>query len=559
MTEYEDDPIEEEELEDGELPAGEPDTAGEKIARSAPWWLISIGFHTLIILIMLFIVAFLPIDLIPEAFIMNTIGKPNFELQSNIVNPESSASKISENEKEIEKTEKTETKEDKPTEFEKKEVSKIEDMKFTPTNSKSSFKETVKSGGAKSLGLLNNRMGPMKSNSLKHGGGNTTTEKTVSSALNWLARHQNPDGSWSIEGCTKNCGKHGKTGNCDPAGGDSEYDVGATGLALLCFLGEGYYPGGRYDPSKDPFNREKINYDEVCKIGLKFLMKCEEPMGGKSDHFMYNHVLAALALVEGYDLTKNSRIRDYAQKAVDFTLKAQNVEGEGLGETGGSKLAWRYTVRPGDNDSSITGWCAMLLKSADNAGLSFSKSAFEGIKKWFESVTDEETGIVGYDRKWNSRYPLGAVIRGLNGKDKFEIQPAVTAIAIMSKLFINKGDKDDKMKKAVQKIMKEHLPRWKDNDGRVAGDFYYWYNASYALFQFFPTSGDEWRTWNEAIQKVLIKEGKQHGDDKLCNFGSYEPEDRWACKGGRVASTALACLTLQVYYRYAQLKEKWER
>ena len=35
--------------------------------------------------------------------------------------------------------------------------------------------------------------------------------------------------------------------------------------------------------------------------------------------------------------------------------------------------------------------------------------------------------------------------------------------------------------------------------------------------------------------------------------GSWEPIDRWGGEGGRVYATAINALTLEVYYRYANV------
>ncbi|OHB76885.1 MAG: hypothetical protein A2Z34_10115 [Planctomycetes bacterium RBG_16_59_8] len=51
------------------------------------------------------------------------------------------------------------------------------------------------------------------------------------------------------------------------------------------------------------------------------------------------------------------------------------------------------------------------------------------------------------------------------------------------------------------------------------------------------------------MKDALIKnQNKRTDGDK---WGSWEPLDRWSPKGGRVYATAINCLTLEVYYRYA--------
>ncbi len=43
---------------------------------------------------------------------------------------------------------------------------------------------------------------------------------------------------------------------------------------------------------------------------------------------------------------------------------------------------------------------------------------------------------------------------------------------------------------------------------------------------------------------------------KGCRRGSWDPTGRWSPQGGRVYSTALAVLTLEVYYRYKSERAK---
>ena len=47
---------------------------------------------------------------------------------------------------------------------------------------------------------------------------------------------------------------------------------------------------------------------------------------------------------------------------------------------------------------------------------------------------------------------------------------------------------------------------------------------------------------------------RQEGPDAGCARGSWPPTDQWGAHGGRIYSTALAVLTLEVYYRFAKVK-----
>jgi hypothetical protein len=79
---------------------------------------------------------------------------------------------------------------------------------------------------------------------------------------------------------------------------------------------------------------------------------------------------------------------------------------------------------------------------------------------------------------------------------------------------------------------------------------YYWYYGTLALFQH---GGDPWRRWNGFIRDMLCRKQRR---DRHAN-GSWDPDDRWfGPVGGRVYSTTMAILCLEVYYRYLPIYEE---
>ena len=65
----------------------------------------------------------------------------------------------------------------------------------------------------------------------------------------------------------------------------------------------------------------------------------------------------------------------------------------------------------------------------------------------------------------------------------------------------------------------------------------------------YQLQGEHWRRWNDALTSQLLNAQGAAGE----NAGSWEPNDVWGGYGGRVYSTALATLCLEVYYRYLPL------
>jgi hypothetical protein len=64
----------------------------------------------------------------------------------------------------------------------------------------------------------------------------------------------------------------------------------------------------------------------------------------------------------------------------------------------------------------------------------------------------------------------------------------------------------------------------------------------------FQAGGKTWKRWNDVVRDTVVD--RQCGEDEGCRRGSWDPTDPWGLQGGRVYCTALAVLTLEVYYRY---------
>ncbi len=61
--------------------------------------------------------------------------------------------------------------------------------------------------------------------------------------------------------------------------------------------------------------------------------------------------------------------------------------------------------------------------------------------------------------------------------------------------------------------------------------------------------GDYWKQWNEALRKTLLASQRKSGT----LAGTWDPDTVWGGCGGRVYTTALATLCLEVYYRFLPL------
>jgi hypothetical protein len=339
-------------------------------------------------------------------------------------------------------------------------------------------------------------------------GGSAETETAVAAGLVWLEKHQRANGSWSAKGDTcKDCESKTSWG---AAAGDARYDVGVTSLALLAYLGNGH-------------THRFGNHKRVVNKGLRYLkqvQKADGSIGFAQGESIYNHAYATLALCEAYAVSRDFTLKAQAQKAIGFVLKAQNPN-----------LGWQYGVKPGRNDSSVTGAMLQALLAGRTAGLKVPGSALEGATAWLARATNRE-GNTGYQTPGGG----SSYLPGTDGK--FDALPVNTAITIFGRRM--EGDAADQFEKA-RKHLDRALPAWE----KRKINFYYWYYATNAQFQL---GGDGWKAWSTALQATLVPSQETKG----CAKGSWKPHGEWCIVGGRVYSTAMATLSLETYYRYAR-------
>ncbi|MBN2492158.1 MAG: terpene cyclase/mutase family protein [Planctomycetes bacterium] len=478
--------------------------------KKTPWFMISLVIH---------LVAFLVLGNLSFADITSQTQK---KVEAKL-NQEQQEELIEEPEEEIE--------EEKPEEepLEEPEIEEMAEVETTETEAEDDSTADQPYEGKQSnaaIGLGGGAGGAFGGRRGGRGGlrrryGGEGTAQAVELGLEWLAKHQTPDeGYWDCDGFQEQC-----KGNICDGKGYPLYDPGITGLALLAFLGAGY-------------THQAGPYKKTVSDAIKYLRRIQDPegcFGIQTGHFMYSHATCALAMTEAYGMTNSPILRPAVEKGLAFIYKAQNPNPSGTG-----KLAWRYTVQPGDNDTSVTGWVVMALKSAKAAGFEVAQDSFEGARVWVDQMTDPATGRCGYVQAGVS--PVRAP--GREEKWPRSKSEAITAVAMLTRVFL---DEDPEKSKPVQqgaKLCLERLPNWNEGDGSV--DQYYWYYGTLAMFQ---VGGAQWAKWNKAMKAAII----DHQRKDNCEKGSWDPIGPWGEDGGRVYATAILTMCLEVYYRYGKV------
>jgi hypothetical protein len=353
------------------------------------------------------------------------------------------------------------------------------------------------------------RSGATKSKLLKEGGGNAESERAVALGLAWLAKQQKQDGNWEFDQ------------------GSKEERGAATGMALLPFLAAGCTHKTETVLAADP----KAKYKDTVNRGLEFLKKMCPPSGsnaGKTSDNRFAQAVATLALCEAYGLTKDPELKPHAQAALNFIQKSQ-------AENGG------WSDKPdGKSDLAVVGWQVQAL--------------FSG-KMTKDLVIDDR--VVKKAIKFLDSAAAGPRKSAYGTLDATDAKPGttLTAIGLLCRYHIDGwGPSHPGMIDGVAGVVKN--PPSATNCDSLHLYYTTWLLAGY--------EGEDWKTWNEGPKGA---DGRRKGGvrDLLCDphirkddatLGSWAADGDFGKRYGRLGTTALNVLTLEVYYRYLPLYKR---
>lgn len=334
-------------------------------------------------------------------------------------------------------------------------------------------------------------------------GGNRLTEEAVLAGLEWLARNQQKDGSWSLMGPYDD-------------GAMEENKLAATAMALLAFQGHG---DTHIAPDRGAFKTEKeferaVRFSKIVANGWSAMLKTLEKDGSfkvtcPSHERLYAQGQATIAICEIYAMTGDEKFKEPAQRVVDYAVKVQDPQGGG----------WRY--EPGvDSDTSVSGWYMMGLQSARMAKLEVPQKTLDNLSKYLDSVAMVE------GRQYRYRVNGGTT-------------DAMSAEGLLCRQYLGWKRNDPRMLGGAQFI--DGRPMQWVNGKR---DVYYWYYATQVAHHM---EGEYWRKWNKVMKQMLPTNQTRKGKED----GSWNPNgDTYGDTHGRLYVTCLSIYMLEVYYRH---------
>ena len=327
--------------------------------------------------------------------------------------------------------------------------------------------------------------------------------KGVESARQWLVGAQEPAGNW----------------DATRWGGQNQYSVGLTSLAVLALVGgeRAAGPDGRFGaPLAGALSYLVSSQAESGRFGPE----CRDEL--------YNHGLAASALLEAYAAGGRTAFAGLTE-AVDAALAY--IRARQLPDGG-----WGYRD-DGRANAVTTIWQLQALTLAQSLGWEGLEDPLEKGLAWLGSVVDAN-GRVGYSRAGDFKY----------GPD---------TLVAMAAFYLFASGNDAPAEEGRGRKLAWALTNAAVGESRSRQiDFYRWYFLAYATrvageraaepavsARSCPPDG------GPGLAEILVESQVKRGPDS----GSWEPSDRWSDVGGRVYSTALAALTLDADSRAPRL------
>jgi len=329
------------------------------------------------------------------------------------------------------------------------------------------------------------------------------TLNAILEGLRWLKRAQNKQtGGWSAR----------------QWGGSSSEDRGVSALALLAFLGFGCT------------DKAPAEFAPTVQRAVRYLVRSQretEARGASRGSFgerMYSQALCTMALAEAYGMMGGRDLRDAAQAGLGLIAAAQS-EGGGFGYAGPPDLIPELGVAAAD--TSVTCFQIQAIKAAMAAKLDVPEATVRRTERFLAA---------SFNPDGSTWYRVGVSHPEWNAPPRVV---SMTAAALTARLFMgHANDAADCLAQA----------RWLAGHGHLrmpaARNYYATYYLSLAMFNM---GGKHWSDWNKTFNPALRAAQVKRGADK----GSWSPGgSAWGSAGGRVYTTAMACLSLEVYFRY---------
>lgn len=286
---------------------------------------------------------------------------------------------------------------------------------------------------------------------------NPKIKSAVEKGLNWLAKNQNENGSWTCKiGCKL---------NEDYISNEVNDNVAVTALAGLSFMAHGNTP-------------TRGKYAKNVARALDFILACVRDSDGyitKHGSRMYEHAFATLFLAEIYGMSPRDDVKAKLKKAAELIMQSQNKEG-----------GWRYQPTPIDADISVTVTTLQSLRSARNIGVSVPKEVIEKAMKYIH----------------NSANPNGSFKYQLTGDSR--TTSALTAAGVVA--LMSAGEYDSRAVKNGLEYLSGRIPPLNDKP-----PYHYFYGHYYIAQAMYQGGKKYWEHYSQIMHRDVLNAQQEDG------------------------------------------------
>lgn len=309
----------------------------------------------------------------------------------------------------------------------------------------------------------------------------------------WLIAHQDEDGRWDADGFAK----HDPEGQKPDGAGRADYDVAVTGLVVFGLLGDG-------------MSLDSGVFQESGQRAVAWLLAQQKPETGiigdaEGEALLHGHALATLALCEAHYFSPDYGLEPACRRAVRAILDQRDPGG-----------AWGVDGAKPRDSAIVSGWMLLALLSARDCGFPIEEGAFERALGWLEGLSEGEDGLA-----------------------------APSAVALLVRMLLTQGQEKDPACVPHAEVLLRNLPVWDPGDPDLCFDT--WCFGSLAMYQM--GGSRYWGPWNKAMKRAILDSQRRDG----AYLGVWDPIGARGEIGGRVYSTAVMTVCLQVYFRYAKV------
>jgi len=196
--------------------------------------------------------------------------------------------------------------------------------------------------------------------------------------------------------------------------------------------------------------------------------------------------------------------------AANFTMAAQHTLG-----------GWRYV--PGSpGDMTVTAWQVLSLISAQHGNVILRTNTLPRSEQFVRRLSKPNAYAFGYQTT--------------------TAEPTTTAVGLCLLLYLGQSPHETLFGNSLDKMMRR---------GPRLTDLYHDYYATLALHH---ARHPDWAAWHVPLREHLIKTQATEGHEA----GSWHFPDHHGDVGGRLYTTAMAAMILEIYYRYLPLYQPRE-